>query len=68
MQTSLVPIKPSLNGNMPLSIEVSTLLEEYRDLFELPTRLPPIRDRDHAITLKEGTSPVFIRPYRYSYV
>ena len=53
---------------MPLSIEVSTLLEEYQDLFEFHAGLPPIRDRDHAITLKQGTSPVSVQPYRYPYV
>ena len=41
-QVSLVPIKHLLNGNMPLSIEVSTILEEYQDLFELPVGFPPI--------------------------
>ncbi|KAH9781715.1 hypothetical protein KPL71_008583 [Citrus sinensis] len=30
-------------------------------------KLPPKRDIDHCITLKEGTEPVNVRPYRYAY-
>ena len=68
MQTSLASTKPSSSKNMPLSIKVSTLLEEYQDLFELLAGLLPIRDQDHATTLIESTSLVFVRPYRYPYV
>lgn len=34
----------------------------------MPTGLPPKRSREHAITLHEGTSPINIRPYRYSHL
>ena len=34
----------------------------------MPTGLPPRRSREHAITLQEGTSPINIRPYRYSHL
>lgn len=27
--------------------------------------LPTVRVRDHVIVLKEGTSPINVRPYRY---
>jgi len=34
------------------------LLQEFLDLFNNPSSLPPIREVDHIITLKEGTEPV----------
>ncbi|KAG8374295.1 hypothetical protein BUALT_Bualt11G0116900 [Buddleja alternifolia] len=40
-------------------------LEEFQDLFEEPTALPPHRQQDHKIVLKEGTDPISLRPYRY---
>lgn len=43
------------------------LLREYTELFQEPTQLHPTRDTDHCITLKEGTEPVNVRPYRYAY-
>lgn len=33
----------------------------------MPGDLPPKRTREHAITLQEGTSPINVRPYRYSH-
>jgi len=33
----------------------------------MPQALPPKRNREHAITLEKGTSPINLRPYRYSY-
>ena len=42
------------------------LIDEYHDLFEEPKSLPPIRDHDHSIHLKEGTHPIKLRPYRHS--
>lgn len=41
------------------------LLQEFADIFEMPTKLPPERSRDHAIILKEGTQPISVGPYRY---
>ncbi|KAG8384085.1 hypothetical protein BUALT_Bualt04G0081300 [Buddleja alternifolia] len=47
------------------SQELIELLEEFAGFFEELTFLPPHRDQDHQINLKEGTSPISIRPYRY---
>ena len=44
---------------------ITRLLEEYRDIFCLPLGLPPPRDHEHSITLKNGTAPISVRPYRY---
>jgi len=46
--------------------DLQELLESFSDLFQEPTALPPSRGSfDHKIPLKEGTSPINIRPYRY---
>jgi len=40
-------------------------LREYADIFSEPKSLPPHRSHDHKIILKEDTSPINVRPYRY---
>lgn len=47
---------------------IKKLLKEYKSVFNMPRGLPPKRSREHAITLQEGTSPINIRPYRYSHL
>lgn len=44
--------------------EIEGVLEEYQDVFQEPEGLPPLRECDHAITLKEGAPIPNIRPYR----
>ena len=34
-------------------------------VFAEPTQLSPLRDREHAITLKAGAGPISVHPYRY---
>lgn len=41
------------------------VLVDFQDVFGEITALPPPRLHDHAINLREGTSPVSLRPYRY---
>lgn len=43
------------------------VLEEYAALFQEPTQVPPHREIEHSIVLKEGTESVNVRPYRYAY-
>jgi hypothetical protein len=50
---------------MPLLVELRSLLEDYADLFQTPTSLPPSRACDHEIPLMPGAAPVFVRPYWY---
>lgn len=56
-------------GELPAQGEVpgflAPLVEQYQDVFHLPTWLPPARQRDHSIMMKEGTDPINVRPYRY---
>ncbi|KAL5565238.1 hypothetical protein UlMin_028402 [Ulmus minor] len=42
-------------------------MTDYADVFKAPTTLPPLRDIDHHIPLKDGTQPINVRPYRYAY-
>lgn len=41
------------------------VLKSFEHIFREPTELPPIRGREHGITLQPGTGPVSVRPYRY---
>ncbi|KAA0056798.1 Transposon Ty3-I Gag-Pol polyprotein [Cucumis melo var. makuwa] len=51
-----------------LQPEFEQLEQEFADVFELPAGLPPLRQIDHRIQLKDGTDPVNVRPYRYPHV
>ena len=46
---------------------ITSLLKKFAGVFQMPKGLPPARSREHAITLQEGTSPINVRPYRYSH-
>lgn len=48
--------------------ELEQVLEEHMEVFCEPQELPPDRDKRHQITLKEGTDPVNVRPYRYPHL
>ncbi|WZZ69974.1 hypothetical protein YC2023_081344 [Brassica napus] len=50
-----------------LNDDFRVILEEFNGIFESPDGLPPPRDIEHTITLKEGTDPINVRPYRYAY-
>ena len=46
--------------------ELTALLEEFADVFQKPTNLPPPRAYDHSIPLFPDAVPFNSRPYRYS--
>ena len=48
-----------------LPSEMQELLKSYEKVFNMPPRLPPSRQYEHSITLKKGTNPMSMRPYRY---
>lgn len=50
-----------------LAPNIQRLLHKYKPVFQLPQGLPPARNREHAITLQQGTAPINVRPYRYSF-
>lgn len=43
------------------------ILEEYKDVFQAPSCVPPICEVDHCTPLKEGTKLVNVHPYHYAY-
>jgi hypothetical protein len=47
--------------------EIQQILADFRTVMEEPTVLPPVRDFDHRIALKEGAGPVNVWPYRYAH-
>jgi hypothetical protein len=47
--------------------DMQQLLQEFADIHQEPQQLPPQREIDHHINLKEGTEPINVRPYRYAY-
>lgn len=44
------------------------LLGEYEDVFAEPKNLPPARQHDHHIPLREGTQPINQRSYKVPYI
>lgn len=44
---------------------LQSAISKYGQIFKSPEGLPQRRDHEHAITLKEGSNPVSVRPYRY---
>jgi len=51
----------------PTHPDMEAVLHEFADIFKEPTGLPPARGVDHCISLKDGTKPINVRPYRYAY-
>ncbi|KAJ3689395.1 hypothetical protein LUZ61_018559 [Rhynchospora tenuis] len=47
--------------------QLQPLLQQFSEVFSEPSSLPPQRTIDHHIPLKPETTPVSMRPYRYSY-
>ncbi|GJW82976.1 putative reverse transcriptase domain-containing protein [Tanacetum coccineum] len=45
--------------------ELQLLLQEFEDVFSIPSALPPQRSCDHKIPLKDESTVINIRPYRY---
>ncbi|XP_052876295.1 uncharacterized protein LOC128282166 [Gossypium arboreum] len=56
-----------IQGQDLTNIVLDKLLVEFAHLFQEPSGLPPNRKCNHRITLKPGTGPIVVRPYRYPY-
>ncbi|KAA0054528.1 peroxidase 64 [Cucumis melo var. makuwa] len=46
---------------------ISSVINQFQDVFEWPEKLPPQREIEHHIHMKEGTNPINVRPYRYGF-
>ncbi|GKA83144.1 reverse transcriptase [Tanacetum coccineum] len=54
-----------MEENKDVPEDIITVLEEFQDVFAVPTELPPQRTHDHKIPLVPNTPPINIRPYRH---
>ena len=45
-------------GQVQIPEAIAALLLDYKTVFATPEGLPPLRDHEHHITLKEGTQAV----------
>ncbi|CAL9231913.1 unnamed protein product [Arabidopsis halleri] len=50
-----------------ISKKIRQVLDDFETVFQTPTTLPPRRDIENHITLKESTYPVNVWPYRYAH-
>lgn len=60
------------SGNEGITVEqqkqLQQVLQEFEQVFAIPEGLPPSREVDHRISIKAGTDPVNVRPYRYPHL
>ncbi|PWA98195.1 hypothetical protein CTI12_AA000110 [Artemisia annua] len=56
----------STNEKIPSCIQGT--IQQYKNVFDEPKGLPPVRRHDHKIPLKEGSQPISQRPYRTPYI
>ncbi|XP_012462801.2 uncharacterized protein LOC105782546 [Gossypium raimondii] len=47
------------------SLDLEKLLNDFEDIFQVPTQLPPLRLHDHRIPLVDESKVVKVHPYRY---
>ena len=53
-------------GEIPKAFQ--PIVTAFKEVFSEPRGLPPNREKNHAINLKDGTSPVSVRPHRYPHI
>lgn len=46
-------------------LQLKSILRKFKRVFLVPNSLPPKRNQDHHIPLKEGALPVIVKTYRY---
>ncbi|KAD5507739.1 hypothetical protein E3N88_15442 [Mikania micrantha] len=64
MEGEVFQHQPTIEGSQ-IPPPLQTLLDEYQEIFELPKGLPPSRDCDHKIQLKDKSIQLNLKPYRY---
>ncbi|XP_042758298.1 uncharacterized protein LOC122198198 [Lactuca sativa] len=63
VELSNVEEEPKVTNPIPSFLQ--QVVQEFECLFRDPIGLPPPRIREHQIIIKEGTTPISVRPYRY---
>ncbi|KAA0052082.1 ty3-gypsy retrotransposon protein [Cucumis melo var. makuwa] len=46
---------------------ISSVINQFQNVFEWSEKLPPRREIEHHIHMKERTNPINVRPYRYGF-
>ncbi|XP_042067267.1 uncharacterized protein LOC121810570 [Salvia splendens] len=73
-ERKFMQLMPSVEGEILCCYEISKeevwpalslILTENESVFAEPNSLPPQREQDHKIILKEGADAINIRPYKY---
>ena len=64
MTNSTEPTVECLHALTDGTSSVQEILEQYKDLFEEPSGLPPVRQCDHSIPTEDSANPPNVRPYR----
>ena len=67
LHISFQPQLLSAEGSVQLLEEVVALLDEFKLVFATLEGLPPLRDHEHQINLKEGAQAIYQRPYKNPY-
>ena len=58
---------PSVALTVQPHLVLAQLLQNFSKVFEAPTSLPPLRNHEHSIILKEGSQPICERLYWYPF-
>ncbi|TYK28503.1 Ty3/gypsy retrotransposon protein [Cucumis melo var. makuwa] len=56
-----------LNAEAMSDEPISSVIKQFPDVFEWPEKLPPRREIEHHIHMKEGTNPINVQPYGYGF-
>ena len=65
MQLCHIAAPATSSGPPELPPAIQHLIDEFSELFQEPSDLPPRRQCDHHIPLVPGAPPVALRQYRY---
>lgn len=60
-------VEPDQQSSPPLlPFQFQQLVDNFKELFEEPTGIPPVRALSHSIPLLPGAQPFRLKPYRYT--
>ncbi|CAI9280051.1 unnamed protein product [Lactuca saligna] len=67
VQLSLIEQHPIIQTLPACPNYLKQIVHQYASVFSWKGGMPPQRNQQHTIQLKEGTEPVSVRPYRYTH-